>query len=727
MAKTSSQLFGDPGNPHWNVWRGCVKQYSEHMEEDQYARNNVNPDDDFLRMSAHSAFAWTNRKVSDSLYEYAKNGVGKDEYIEQAVEFLSDNEEIKLNIYRNTRVVEKGGETVAETIVEYEGYDKDGDGTQETEDDEEEKEKWHEYPKLHKIGVIDDKMRLRIPKLKGTMLAFVKDVDEIKGTKPNITAQQVADAWFRWMQSKVGQEWPDFTVDHLYGEGYVQYVDDLWENHDSFRDIAESKYEYAPDELSPNGDPDDGDEEPDGDEEQEINSEDRKSRRKRAQEEVERIKRQRGSGSSSSSSKSNKGSNNGSEESGLGDFAEQYGAAEDIGRPDNGRSNGTGQASLDETEENETDKDTSEGKGGGNDSSAGSITDYASTYGTADSAHPEKPELEVNRIIHGDSKEVMLNMRANTVDMIITSPPYWALRDYDLEDEQNWEDGKWVGQLGHEPTPDLFVEHLQEVWNACGRVLKPKGTLWINIDDTFGGKPGGYYDNEDYEGDSMGHEGKRPSLDVGDSVPSKALALVPERMVLRMYEEGWYCRNKIQWAKQVIFPDDTSIGATMPTAVKDRVNEKASEPLYMFFRDKDYYFDLDPIRRPHKTEPGKGKHFSEDAKSLSDSADGDLRRDFADEEMYHDKGGNISNVWQINPARSPDSHFAAFPQKLVERPIKAACPEGGVVLDPFAGTGTTCKVAAELGRHYIGIDASEKYVQIARKNVPKSTQTTLQI
>lgn len=357
-----------------------------------------------------------------------------------------------------------------------------------------------------------------------------------------------------------------------------------------------------------------------------------------------------------------------------------------------------------------------------------SISSWSEKVGSVDS-YDYREELDVNRVIQGDSKEVMMNdLPRNCVDMVITSPPYWAVRDYEGDIDALWDDGEWVGQLGHEPTPDLFVEHLIEVFRACKRVLKPSGSLWVNIDDTYGGVPGGHYDNKDYKGGSLGSQGDRPSLDIGDSVPQKCQAAVPERLVLRMLEEGWYKRNTVHWAKQVLFEDDDVRGATKPSAVKDRFVEKSQEYLFFFTQGPDYYFDLDVVRRPHKTKPQSGSHYTEEAKMVQEHGQeggSDLARDFDDGSFYHEKGGNLPVVWQINPARSKDEHYAPYPDRMIERPILAACPEGGVVLDPFFGTGTTGRVAEENNRNWIGIELSDKYVEIARSNVSGSLQTKI--
>lgn len=231
----------------------------------------------------------------------------------------------------------------------------------------------------------------------------------------------------------------------------------------------------------------------------------------------------------------------------------------------------------------------------------------------------------------GDAYKLLCEMPDESNDTIITSPPYWGLRDYGVD-----------GQIGLEPTLTEYYARLLEVTAECMRVLKPTGVMFWNHGDSYGGS---------------GHE-----------IPAKCMIMQNERLIIRMIDEqGWILRNRIIWNK----PNG------MPSSVTDRFSNKY-EPIYMLVKSKKYLFDLDAVRVPHKdASAGRWCKGGEDTsktkfnKSTPDTAVGNLRNA---SNPLHPLGKNPGDVWTISTQPYPKSHFATFPTTLIEPMIKAACP-----------------------------------------------------
>jgi len=274
--------------------------------------------------------------------------------------------------------------------------------------------------------------------------------------------------------------------------------------------------------------------------------------------------------------------------------------------------------------------------------------------------------MVTDRIIHGDTLTVLKDMPSESIDCVITSPPYWGLRDYGIE-----------GQLGQEPTFDEYIQHMLIIFNEVFRVLKATGNVWVVIGTTFRDK-----------NDTM----------------------IPERFSLGMVNHGWIKRRTVIWYK----PN------CMPSSVKDDFTNDF-EYVYRFVKSKKYYFEQQFEEYSHWTiERAKYPWSRKDnpkLKALRES--GQVNNEFSDicASVARNPGRNKRTVWRINLQPFKDAHFAVFPEKLVEPMIKAGCPSGGLVLDPFVGSGTTALVARKLGRHYIGIDLNEDYVTMANKRL----------
>ncbi|MGH9857780.1 MAG: DNA-methyltransferase [Acidobacteriota bacterium] len=275
-----------------------------------------------------------------------------------------------------------------------------------------------------------------------------------------------------------------------------------------------------------------------------------------------------------------------------------------------------------------------------------------------------------NTIIHADAVEGLQQLPASSVNCIITSPPYYKQRDYES-----------LVQIGTEDSSEEYVNRLRAVFRECYRVLTDDGTFWLNLGDK-------YMNNE--------------------------LLGMPWRVALALKEDRWLLRSDIIWHK----PN------AMPSSVKNRPTSD-HEYIFFFVKNRDYYYDVDAIREPHVTfsEGSKMKggrnHFGktggtpEEGKNRGNSNLHDARWDQA----FHPKGRNRRTVWSIPLSKFREAHFAVFPETLVELCILAGCPERGVVLDPFIGSGTTAIVAQRLGRVFVGLDTNADYCEIARSRL----------
>ena len=277
--------------------------------------------------------------------------------------------------------------------------------------------------------------------------------------------------------------------------------------------------------------------------------------------------------------------------------------------------------------------------------------------------------------------------------------------------------GAWKGELGLEPTPEMFISHLADVFDEIKRVLRKDGTLWVNLGDTYISGKGRYKSTAHTISGKGRDEPTANKVDLGKVkdlwYQDKQLALIPSRFAIEMQNRGWILRNDVIWQK----PNP------MPSSVKDRMTN-SYEHLFFFVKNKKYWYDSDAIREEfadsylndgrHKTgNKGFGlKHNWEEVKAQDPSGPHRMY----DQEL-NPLGRNALDVWNIATEPLPDEHYAAYPQKLCERPIKAGCPKDGTVLDPFCGSGTTLLVARRLGRKSIGIDLKYQEIALRRLNV----------
>ena len=326
--------------------------------------------------------------------------------------------------------------------------------------------------------------------------------------------------------------------------------------------------------------------------------------------------------------------------------------------------------------------------------------------------------LETEKIYQGDCIEVLKNMPDESIDCVVTSPPYWALRDYGTAEweggDENCEHSFSMGgikksglnakkdkfgylddtrksqpnkqqykskckdcgairkdsQLGLEETPEEFVANLVKVFSEVKRVLKSSGTCWLNLGDTY---------------------------------HNKSLAGIPWRVAFALQSDGWYLRQDIIWAK----PNP------MPESVQDRCT-KSHEYIFLLTKSPKYFYDADAVKEKTQAkviEPRMLEEKREIYKKKYKDNQGVLRT------MTRNK----RSVWRMNTASLKDAHFAVFPIELPTYCIKAGCPEGGIVLDPFFGSGTTGLAAQEHNRHWVGIELNEEYIEIAHRRLAQKT------
>lgn len=296
------------------------------------------------------------------------------------------------------------------------------------------------------------------------------------------------------------------------------------------------------------------------------------------------------------------------------------------------------------------------------------------------------------RFIQGDTRDMLPTLASGSVDCIVTSPPYFGLRDYGMG-----------GQIGLEPTPADFVAEMVAVFRECRRVLRDDGTLWLNLGDSYandgkwGGSSGGKHVSALHGNSGIGR-GK-----VTTGLKPKDLIGIPWRVAFALQADGWYLRQDIIWSK----PNP------MPESVTDRCT-KAHEYLFLLSKSSRYYFDASAIAERSVTNDPRRPYTSQGAKELDGRDEwqsGELRAgdDFTKR--------NRRSVWTVPTQPLKEAHFATFPPALIEPCILAGCPKGGTVLDPFGGAGTTGLVADRLQRNAVLIELNPEYLEIARRRI----------
>ena len=307
-------------------------------------------------------------------------------------------------------------------------------------------------------------------------------------------------------------------------------------------------------------------------------------------------------------------------------------------------------------------------------------------------------------LYHGDALAVLADLPDRSVDCIVTSPPYFGLRDYGVD-----------RQIGAEPSPVDFVAALVAVFREARRVLADDGTLWLNLGDSYVHKKAS---------GPQGRNGERATrtftADAAggwSGLPDKNLLGIPWRVAFALQDDGWTLRNEIIWHK----PN------AMPESVADRLSNR-HEHLFLLTKQPRYWFDLNPIREDQSPESiARRKRGDWRAKEgWADAYSGNPPKGLARQsDRDTDVGRNPGDVWTIATQPFSEAHFATMPPALAERCIQAGCRPGGVVLDPFSGSGTTGLAAARHGRRYVGIDLNRDYLDLSlRTRLAQPSLTT---
>jgi DNA modification methylase len=350
------------------------------------------------------------------------------------------------------------------------------------------------------------------------------------------------------------------------------------------------------------------------------------------------------------------------------------------------------------------------------------------------------------RILVGDVRDRLKALPSDSIHCCVTSPPYWGLRDYGVN-----------GQIGLEASPAEFVATMVDVFEEVRRVLRPDGTCWINMGDSYASKPNGPVG-------AGGHKAAAPHVAVrtanarrSSSIPAgfkhKDLCMMPHRLAIALQDAGWWVRQDIVWNK----PNP------MPESVTDRCT-KSHEYIFLLTKSGRYFYDADAIKEPVVGDPDA-------ARNRWDTKDYDVPGQKPQKRVARGVGfghgtdaaergrGRVTAVSMIDPAASArmgrgpgwretadipstrnkrsvwtmathsfaGAHFATFPPELPETCIKAGCPIGGIVLDPFFGAGTTGLVADRLQRDCIGIELNPAYAEIARKRIQSESPLLVDI
>lgn len=352
--------------------------------------------------------------------------------------------------------------------------------------------------------------------------------------------------------------------------------------------------------------------------------------------------------------------------------------------------------------------------------------------------------MKPNQIILQDCISGLKELPENSIDCCVTSPPYFGLRDYGTDE-----------QIGLEETPEAFVSKLVEVFTEVRRILKPEGTLWLNLGDSYSGSGKGIGDTTGDKWKQGTNKGSRKGnfIKVNTGLKNKDLIGIPWMVAFALRSSGWYLRQDIIWNK----PNP------MPESVTDRCT-KAHEYIFLLSKSAKYYYDYEAIKTPVKDStvqrmmqqiedqkgsdrvpgksngrmkavgPGRTPRPGVDTRGGNQGSAAGIKayahRGAGDKKLTGHSGnfdaeGNLigdgmankKSVWTVTTKPFKEAHFATYPQELIYDCIKAGCPEGGIVLDPFMGAGTTAVVAKKLNRNYIGFELNPEYKEIAEKRL----------
>lgn len=294
----------------------------------------------------------------------------------------------------------------------------------------------------------------------------------------------------------------------------------------------------------------------------------------------------------------------------------------------------------------------------------------------------------IDQILLGDAISIIKTIPDDSIDCCVTSPPYWNLRDYQVS-----------GQIGREPTMSEYIAAIVAVFAEIRRVLKSEGTCWVNLGDTY-------------------------AIRQTDGLKEKDLCLIPHRVAIALQDDGWYVRQDIVWSKS----------NPMPESVKDRCT-KSHEFIFLLTKSSKYFYDADAIKEPLCL--SSIARANRKQKLIDRQKTGTLGKQAQNCDPSHGYSGlaiarngktgydlergirNKRSVWEISTKHCKEAHFATFPIEIPLTCIKAGSPIGGVILDPFMGSGTTALAAMQLNRRFIGIELNADYRGIALSRIAR--------
>jgi len=357
--------------------------------------------------------------------------------------------------------------------------------------------------------------------------------------------------------------------------------------------------------------------------------------------------------------------------------------------------------------------------------------------------------MKLNHIYQGDSLFVLKTLPDCCIDTVVTSPPYWGLRDYGtakweggddkcthrreskksdktITGHKNFDEMLGVGdaiqknvcsycgairidsQLGLEETPEEYVSNMVNVFKEVKRVLKKEGTCWLNLGDSYAGVNSVGRNDTDtiaYYGKGTSLESKKKSFNT--NIKSKNLVGIPWRVAFALQSDGWYLRQDIIWHK----PNP------MPESVTDRCT-KSHEYIFLLTKSAKYYYDNDAIKEPYKESLGGDKKRASINEKFDTAGMANANSLARTRDERPDKSGrNKRSVWTVTTKPFKAAHFATFPENLILPMVKAGCPKDGLILDPFFGAGTVGVVAKKLNLNYVGIELNPEYIKIAKKRI----------
>ena len=300
------------------------------------------------------------------------------------------------------------------------------------------------------------------------------------------------------------------------------------------------------------------------------------------------------------------------------------------------------------------------------------------------------------KILQGNCIDKIKELDDNSIDCVVSSPPYFGLRDYGVD-----------GQFGLEKTYYNYLANTVKVFETFKPKLKDTATIWWNVGDSYSSGKRTSTTNQSLRGGKDYGVTRTP---VQNGIKEKDLLMIPNRVAIALQDAGWYIRSEIIWHK----PNP------MPESVKDRPTS-CHEKIWLITKNKKYYYDAEAIREPVKEISKKRieyglKHKHPDNIGVAIPPVNTKRMG---ERFLNPLGKNKRNVWTITTKPCKEAHFATFPKDLIEPCIKAGCPKGGIVLDPFGGSGTTGIVSKHLKRKAILIELNEEYISIAKKRINK--------